>query len=498
MVKELKDFDNFASISLTVHSYYKNLIGNPQFTHADIRQALITFCCDHLLLPDDLSSFVVRDQLLHNLIRQSEEILKEHGSTQTIKQSLQLLINFTYATALILGRFKTDYQDISTLINGASASRVTDVAVLVGDSHCNGCRVATVTLENAVKLVYKPRSLLVDAYFQWFVSWLNLQLPRLHLRPYKTIQRSDYGWTEFIPHKYCETAEEINGFYTRCGRYLACFHLLSSTDMHFENLIAFGEYPVFVDLETLITPKVHSPNPLGRDYHSVVDTFVLPQVFGIPTRALDDQTKPITPFHKQKVDDFGALAYMRLEYETTRKVHVKYNLPISGQLPLLDIDRCILHLCSGFEEVYDIFVKFRSFLTSRKFIGRLEYLPIRVLVRSTRSYIQLLRYITSDHGASERERLFAALKESATRSTLYSHTIESELRDLNNGDVPYFTTTVNSTIVKDSHGQNLCGIIEQSALDCFKTKVSRLGSQDKNIQLWFIQNSFRGALSYAS
>ena len=47
-------------------------------------------------------------------------------------------------------------------------------------------------------------------------------------------------------------------FYHRQGALLALLYVLDGTDMHYENLIAVGEQPVLVDVETLFHPS-HAP-----------------------------------------------------------------------------------------------------------------------------------------------------------------------------------------------------------------------------------------------
>ena len=47
-------------------------------------------------------------------------------------------------------------------------------------------------------------------------------------------------------------------FYIRFGEILALSYILNATDLHMENLIAYGEYPVIIDLETFI----QQPNSL--------------------------------------------------------------------------------------------------------------------------------------------------------------------------------------------------------------------------------------------
>ena len=59
---------------------------------------------------------------------------------------------------------------------------------------------------------------------------------------------------EFIPALPCQEEAERGRFYRRQGSLLALLYVLGGNDIHAENLIASGEYPVLVDLETLLQP----------------------------------------------------------------------------------------------------------------------------------------------------------------------------------------------------------------------------------------------------
>ena len=56
------------------------------------------------------------------------------------------------------------------------------------------------------------------------------------------------------------------------GCYLAVFYSLGTTDLHFENVIASKDYPMFIDLETLFG------NSKIDKFSTVLDTGLLPQI----------------------------------------------------------------------------------------------------------------------------------------------------------------------------------------------------------------------------
>ena len=70
------------------------------------------------------------------------------------------------------------------------------------------------------------------------------------------IDRGSHGWVEFIAAQSCQSEDEVQRFCERQGSYLALLHALHAVDFHCENLIAMGEHPVFLDLETLFHPDI--------------------------------------------------------------------------------------------------------------------------------------------------------------------------------------------------------------------------------------------------
>src|SRR5262249_44363386 len=74
-----------------------------------------------------------------------------------------------------------------------------------------------------------------------------------------------HGWVEFIPADGCRSPEEIQRFYVRQGGYLTLLYALEATDFHGENLIAAGEHPVPIDLETLFRPGAQCQGATGAE-----------------------------------------------------------------------------------------------------------------------------------------------------------------------------------------------------------------------------------------
>lgn len=154
----------------------------------------------------------------------------------------------------------------------------------LGDSHRHGRSVQVLEFGDGTRLVYKPRSLDLHAHFGEVIAWLGSYLPGLRLRTVDAVVREGYGWLRFVEHRPCADLTEVDRFHRRQGILLALLHAVDGTDVHFENVIAAGDQPVLIDLETLFHPALprgaHGTDPAVEALAgSVHRTSLLPQMF---------------------------------------------------------------------------------------------------------------------------------------------------------------------------------------------------------------------------
>src|SRR5581483_6685362 len=107
-----------------------------------------------------------------------------------------------------------------------------DVQGNMGDPHRKGRSVLTVRFHSGLQLLYKPRSLAIDAHFQELLEWLNKQDVQPAFRTIGIINRGSHGWSEFVRAQSCTSRKEVEHFYERQGSYLALLYALNATDMH--------------------------------------------------------------------------------------------------------------------------------------------------------------------------------------------------------------------------------------------------------------------------
>ncbi|HET9397065.1 MAG TPA: type 2 lanthipeptide synthetase LanM, partial [Nitrospiraceae bacterium] len=171
------------------------------------------------------------------------------------------------ATLRFAQHWSADRRRLEGLCAG-DPSELHELSFGAGDSHRGGATV-TIVRGESWSVVYKPRSLAIDRTLRDFVaelgddhgSPLNVRIPEV-------IDCGDYGWVEFVSHRFAAGPEELLNFYRGIGHLLALMRLLSGSDLHAENMIAHGGTPVVVDCETLFTPKI-PPAPSG--YGAAVD-----------------------------------------------------------------------------------------------------------------------------------------------------------------------------------------------------------------------------------
>ncbi|NEO25656.1 MAG: type 2 lantipeptide synthetase LanM, partial [Kamptonema sp. SIO4C4] len=186
-----------------------------------------------------------------------------------------------------LQRLCSDWGDLCTHYQ-TEPGELVKVHQGAGDRHRGGRSVAILEFSSGFKLVYKPKSLAIDVHLQDLLAWLNQQGLKPAFPLLNILNRERYGWVEFISAETCHETEEIERFYERVGEYLALMYVLEATDFHLENLIAVGEYPVLIDLETLFRPEILDPDApesrlianqkMGR---SVMSVGLLPQRTGV-------------------------------------------------------------------------------------------------------------------------------------------------------------------------------------------------------------------------
>ncbi len=379
---------------------------------------------------------------------------------------------------------------------------LTAVQIGAGDRHRDGRTVQIATFSSGLRVVYKPRSVAVEERFQELLTWLGPVEGLPLSRPVEVIDGGEYGWVEWIEARACDSPGEVRRFYWRLGGFLALLYSLEATDFHQENLIAAGEFPVLVDLETLFHPRFEDPAQVsdpGSAHldHSVFRVGLLPQRVrfqdggaGVDLSGLGGEAGQPLPSLYAVLADVGS-DEMRVERQ-----HLE--LPDSHHRPRIEGHAAdpLEHrqpLIAGFTAVYRTLVaRRRALLAEDGPLARFADVETRVILRPTMIYGRLL--LESSHptllrNALDRDRFFDRLRASPDTAPHLSAAIAAEQAQLWRGDVPCFTTQPGSIEVVANTGERLAWKPAASGLSLAQQRITRLGEDDLRRQSALIKSA---------
>lgn len=392
----------------------------------------------------------------------------------------------------------------ATFSPDADPGRLVELTGGAGDTHRRGRSVMIAAFESDLRVVYKPKSLAIDIHFHALLDWLNAAGCDPQLRTLVTLDRGDYGWAEFVRRSDCENEEELRRFYRRQGSYLALLHVLNASDFHFENVIADGEHPMLIDLETMLQPKFdrfEETTAEGVAEHamseSVLEIGLLPMRIwsaegyeGIDISGLGGAAGQLTPDRIPGVADPGtdSMRYVRERVE----IEGDANRPVLNGVEANAIDY-IEDIVAGFESMYRLIARHRTeLLRPGGLIDSFADDAIRVLLRPTRTYGQL--QFESFHpdmlrDAIDRDLFFDRLWLVVPARRHMQFAVASEREDLLHGDIPVFTSKPSTLDLYDASDKPLSGILVERGIDAVRRRMSNLSEEGLKRQTWYIRAS---------
>ena len=370
-----------------------------------------------------------------------------------------------------------------------------------GDCHRGGRSVMICEFLSGARVVYKPRPVQAESAFAALCTWISPFLSTA-LHPARVLDMGPYGWMEYIEHTPCETNAEIGRYYFRQGMYLALLHAIDAEDMHFENLIASGENPVLIDLETVFTAEL-------------IDELLEPTVSSSPARrSLASSVFRVGMLPSSNAADIevGALGGEgeqwlfgpRPEYEgigTDSPRVVKRRVPfsssshrptLSGAYP--SASEFVDEIVGGFSHCYRVICEQKGpLLAGDGPIAAFSDCTIRLVPRTTVYYASTL--IESVHpdflrDGLSRDRYLDKLWSVVTKHPNMRVLIAAERRDILAGDIPYFNCTAGGRDLCGSDGEPVGFRFEKSGLERVSRKISSMSGEDLHRQSWMVRAAF--------
>lgn len=392
----------------------------------------------------------------------------------------------------IYNHFRQDKKEIEMkLCHGKSANKINKIVLSTSDMHNGGKQVARVFLDNGFELLYKPRSMESEKVYAEFLKWISNKI-KIEQKEYGFITIQNHSWSEIVKQVPCDCERELQEYYARLGVQLFLFYILGTKDLHCENLIASGAYPVIIDLETLTNIKGNHTRKSVKEeivyqlLQSVLYTGILPfyawnkEGVGINSSAISGKGGQVYPFKVPVIVNGG-----------TEKMRIEYRHPISKEnnnRPVLKggFDEPILYkkyLVSGFKQAYGCVLENRK--EFQKLLGKLENTHSRYLISDTQRYGMLLA--SSYHpslltdGAAREIFLYSMWKGRADKRI-----VDCEVIELLNGDIPYFYFSMSEKSIINIRGEKIDNYFEKTPIDILYEKLDALNVSDMERQSEYI------------
>ena len=380
------------------------------------------------------------------------------------------------------------------ILHVGADSRVAKIEGDLSDPHNSGHSVQIVSFEDGSRIVYKPKDLRLDVAWYALVERLNRAEPPLELKAVRTISRDGYGWTEFIDHAGCADQQGCQRFFRRAGAWLALFHCFAANDMHQENMIAAGDHPVPIDLETILQApaeehKAQDPEAQAFDAametvaNSVMMVGLLPaygrspdnNVFAIGGMTADWNSKTKVKWNNINSDEMRPSKSKEVGKTTPNLPHIDGRYAKFGDY----IDDFI----AGFED----YAKFLLHQSRDAKQGRLfddfTGVPVRKVIRATRFYYMLLQRLknhrTMDDGVvwSAQIDFIARLADWEKDSDPLWPLQQAERSALVALNVPHFVSPSDGNEIRDATGISI-HTEATSGMDRARARVQSFDEQD--------------------
>ena len=416
-----------------------------------------------------------------------------------------LIVNWIRNYRQFLVRLSDDLSEIAgKLADGVATGRVVELKGGISDLHDHGRSVIMLKFESGLKVVYKPRNLRVEEAWSAWIRWFNDQGLTHVLKPLDVIIREEHGWVGFVEASPCSTMEDVKNFYLRMGSLIGMVYMLDGNDCHQENLIAAGEYPVLVDLESVMHSEAkamseeftgHASFLAGSQLgHSVFRTGLLPSWITAKNGNLYD------------ISGLGGYGHADSPYQrpdwqhiNTDRMDILYrqgvirrdsNLPVfNGEVQ--PPEPWAESIVEGFRSVYSLAIRKRNQVPVGLFVKN----ELRFILRTTRIYALILNHLRdpkylrsgTEHGI-RLEQITRAFLSDPAPNPLWPVLI-SEIRQMERNDVPIFRVESDGNELYDPDGLVCPDFIVTPAARQVALKVNGMDVSDMEKQIRFIKAS---------
>ncbi len=374
---------------------------------------------------------------------------------------------------------------------GKDPGKLLTIELSLGDPHAGGQSVSILRFSRG-GVVFKSK----DLRMAWAMGRVARLFTNTRLVATEVLLREHYGWENLVEDNSISGHQDADDFYLSLGGWLGVLHYLGATDFWFDNLIADGATPRFLDFETLIQPTTPWPKGVAR---------LTPEAERRYQFELRGGATGILPFvvpigEGKDPCDLSCLSQPG-----------EHSLPFSHPS---DPDKAMTWSCEVFAprlpngKHADITNHFKSFelgytnaldeLSSScvrdrtvEIFRKIEDAPVRIILIDTWTCYRIIRESLLPSALSDGVWREISLHRCMNRYPLVEGKMrEAAVRDLRQLDIPLFVTHPNSRDIWGTGGEREKNMFPASALESIQQNASFFCSEDKQRNLQVLRTFF--------
>ena len=399
--------------------------------------------------------------------------------------------------ATVRQRFNDDYESlVAESIIPPEASDLLQIKPM-GDLH-DGAATCRLSLSGDATLYYKPREssgeLLVQAVSDTVAAAAGMSALRVTPR---LSACSGYSWVQEIKSEPCSNKDAVNAYYERVGHLLLVAYLVGLTDLHHENILPGAGTPCVVDAETMFSTPLRQPVSItqamrdvnGSIMSSVSGSGMLPvgtgnemyggDVSGLSQGRWQRESRALVNLGR---DDVKFTKQVLEHTDTSHLPHVVEDGESTALQPMNHVDAIV----RGFTRSYRAAVEARRDI-ALLVADRAPNVQCRLLARRTAEYSMFMSYLWSVTRIGRQEEIYEYLRRRS--EGLSEQVVSSEIAQMNEGSIPIFWCSGDSTDVYDPSGA-LVASLEAPPTHGVYSVLDALGDDDLALQQRLIRFAF--------
>ena len=407
---------------------------------------------------------------------------------------------------LLFDRLGADVDEVASCLFGQEVTALGRLEIGLGDHHAGGQSVTRIEVDLADgqpgTVLYKPHPLQAEAGMQALLTALG-KAGVIDYGAYRVLARPGYGYAEFIPGGRNDTTsvDQAAAVYRELGGYLALFHVLGGSDLHFENIRIADGHAFVCDCETVLGVRPSGqPQAWGTVLDSVYKTGLLewprasPGAPGAGEMRLSGYgggESYVLPMPVPRINDRRRSLAVGVTHRTGVRVEADAanRVFLHGRLMLPEDFRDAI--VDGFNRVHTWFEDHRA--DAAEIVrGAFGEAPVRFVNWATQVYAQML--VTLRHPKS----LMEPLEVDLVLNKLLKHARAwdgagtlgpREIASLRQLDVPVFTATASEASLVHDYGATPVLALDGAPLDDALERIRRLTPANRTHQVRYLSAS---------